>query len=189
MSFYSLVLFAHITAVLAMFAFLSLEVLALFRLQRASTLSEVQLWIEPVPSLSRIALASLLVILLTGVYLTIQMSGFGLGWLKVTIAAFLLMGPLGALTARRIRNMQRLSANGKMSPSELRDLLRHPFLKISLAIRIAVFLGIVLLMTAKPELSGSLCIAGGAIVFALAAALLTPNRRSTLPAVDTSARN
>jgi hypothetical protein len=159
MTLYSFVLFAHITAVLAMFACLSLEVLSLFRLRRASTLSEVQLWIEQFPSLSRIALGSLLVILLTGVFLTIQMSGFGLAWLKVTIAAFLLMAPLGAVSGRRIRYVQRLSANGKMNQSEILDLLRHPFLKISLAIRIAVFLGIVLLMTAKPGLPESLAIA------------------------------
>src|SRR5262250_1736250 len=113
MTLYSFVLFAHITAVLAMFACLSLEVVSLFRLRRASTLSEVPLWIEPAPSLSRIALGSLLVILLTGVFLTIQMSGFGLAWLKVTIAAFLLMAPLGAVSGRRIRYVQqRLSANG-----------------------------------------------------------------------------
>src|SRR5882762_31814 len=94
MTLYSLVLFGHVTAVLALFACLSLETLSLFHLRRASTLPEVQLWIEPVPGLSAVALGSLLVILLSGVYLTIQMSGFGLAWLKVTIAAFLLMAPL-----------------------------------------------------------------------------------------------
>ena len=56
MTLYSFVLFAHITAVLAMFACLSLEVLSLFRLRRASTLSEVQLWIEPVPSFPELPL-------------------------------------------------------------------------------------------------------------------------------------
>ncbi len=176
MTLYSFVLFAHITAVLAMFACLSLEVLSLFRLQRASTLSEVQLWIEPVPSLARIALGSLVVILLTGVFLTIQMSGFGLAWLKVTITAFLLTAPLG----------ERLSANSKMNQSEILDLLRHPVLKISLAIRIAVFLGIVLLMTAKPGLLESLAIAGGSVVLGLASAFLIPSGRSTLPAPRTT---
>jgi hypothetical protein len=179
MTLYSFVLFAHITAALAMFACLSLEVLSLFRLRGASTLSEVQLWIEPVPSLSRIALASLLVILLTGVYLTIQMSGFGLAWLKVTIAAFLLMAPLGAVTGRRIRHIRRLSANSKMNQREILNLLRHPLLKISLAIRIAVFLGIVLLMTAKPGLPESLAIAGGSVVLGLASAFLITSGRST----------
>jgi hypothetical protein len=186
MTLYSFVLFAHITAVLAMFACLSVEVLSLFRLRRASALSEVQLWIEPVPSLSRIALGSLLVILLTGAFLTIQMSGFGLTWLKVTIAAFLLMAPLGAVSGRRTRYVQRLSANGKMNQSEILDLLRHPVLKVSLAIRIAMFLGIVLLMTAKPGLLESLAIAGGSVVLGLASAFLIPSGRSTLPAPRTT---
>jgi hypothetical protein len=186
MTLYSFVLFAHITAVLAMFACLSLEVLSFFRLRRASTLSEVQLWIEPVPSFSRIALGSLLVILLTGVFLTMQMSGFGLAWLKVTIAAFLLMAPLGAVSGRRTRYAQRLSTNGKMTQSEILDLLRHPVLKISLAIRIAMFLGIVLLMTAKPGLLESLAIAGGSVVLGLASAFLIPSGRSTVPAPRTT---
>jgi hypothetical protein len=181
MTLYSFVLFAHITGVLAMFACLSLEVLSLSRLRRASTLSEVQLWIEPVPRLSRIALGSLLVILLTGVFLTIQMSGFGLAWLKVTVAAFLLMVPLGAASGRRIRNVQRLSANGKMTQSEILDLLRHPFLKVSLAMRIAVFL-----MTAKPGLPESLAIACGSVVLGLASAFLIPSGRSTLSAPRTT---
>jgi len=186
MTLYSLVLFAHITAVLAMFACFSLEVLSLFRLRRASSLSEVQLWIEPVPRLSRVALGSLLVILLTGVFLTIQMSGFGLAWLKVTIAAFLLMAPLGAVSGRRIRYVQRLSANAKITQSEILDLLRHPFLKISLTIRIAVFLGIVLLMTAKPGLPESLAIAAGSVVLGLASAFVIPSGRSTLSASRTT---
>jgi hypothetical protein len=185
MTLYSFALFTHITAVLAMFACLSLEVLSLFRLRRASTLSEVQLWIEPVPSLSRIALGSLLVILLTGVVLTIQMSGFGLAWLTVTIAAFLLMAPLAAVSSRRIRYVQRLSANGKINQSEILHLLQQPFLKISLAIRIAVFLAIVLLMTAKPGLAESLAIVGGSVVLGLASALLIPSGRSTLSAPRT----
>jgi hypothetical protein len=186
MTLYSFVLFAHITGVLAMFACLSLEVLSLSRLRRASTLSEIQLWIEPVPRLSRIALGSLLIILLTGVFLAIQMSGFGLGWLRVTVAAFLLMAPLGAASGRRIRNVQRLSANSKMMQSEILDLLRHPFLKVSLAMRIAVFLGIVLLMTAKPGLPESLAIAGGSVVLGLASAFLIPSGRSTLSAPRTT---
>jgi hypothetical protein len=127
----------------------------------------------------------LLVILLTGVFLSIQMSGFASAWLKVTIATFLLLAPLGAASGRRIRYVQRLSGNGKMNQSEILDLLRHPLLKISLAIRIAVFLGIVLLVTAKPELPESLAIAGGSVVLGLASAVLIPSRRSTPSAQDT----
>jgi hypothetical protein len=51
MTLYSLVLFVHVAAVLPLFAVLSFEVLSLFHLRRASTLTEAQLWIEPVPGL------------------------------------------------------------------------------------------------------------------------------------------
>jgi hypothetical protein len=104
MTLYSFVLFAHVTSVLPLGACLSLEVLSLFHLRRASTLNEIQLWIEPVPGLSGIALGSILVILFPGIYLTIQMSAFNF-------------------------------------KPKLLDLLRQRFLRISLGIRIAVFLG------------------------------------------------
>ncbi|SRR6266481_3784425 len=184
MALYSLVLFLHVTAVLALFACLSLEVLSLFHLRRASTWTEARSWIEPVPRLSAVALGSLLVIVLSGVYLTIQMSGFGLAWLWVTIAALLLMAPLGAVTGRRMRYIRHLSAGGETNQSKLVD----PFLKISLGIRIAVFLGVVLLMTAKPELPGSFGILGGSVALGLAAALLAPNRKPALWPADTGAR-
>src|SRR5260370_27136005 len=95
MTLYSFVLFAHVTAVLALFACLSLETLSLFHLRRASTLTAGQLWIEAVPGLSAVALRSLLVILLSGIYLTIQMSGFGLAWPNASGGALLPVAPLG----------------------------------------------------------------------------------------------
>jgi hypothetical protein len=175
MTFYSLVLFAHVTSVLALFACLTIEAVWLFRLRRASNLTEVQFWSEPFPWFSVGTLASILVILFSGIYLTMQMKGFGLAWIDVTMGAFFLMAPLGAVTGRRLRVIRHLGASGQANHPELLDFLRHRVLKISLSIRIAVFLGIVLLMTAKPDLLESLSIVSGSIVFGLAAAFLIPS--------------
>ncbi len=172
MTLYSSLLFAHVTSVLVLFACLSLETLSLFHLRRASTLNEIQLWIEPVPGFSAIALLSILVILFSGVYLAFQMSGFGVAWIDVGMGAFLLMGPLGAVTGKRLRVIRHLSASGQKNQPELLDVLRQRFLRISLGIRIAVFLGIVLLMTAKPNLLESLGIVGVSVVVGLSAAFL-----------------
>ena len=188
MTLYSLVLFAHITSVLALFACLSLEALSLFRLRRASTLSDIQPWIESLPGLSGVALGSMLVILFSGIYMAIQLSGFGLAWIDVTMGALLLMAPLGAVAGRRMRDIRRLSASNQKDQPKLLDLLQHPFLKISLDIRIAVFLGIVLLMTAKPNLIESLSIIGVSVAVGLAAALFRPNRKPALSTADTGAR-
>ena len=62
MTFYSVVLFVHVTAVLGLCAALSFEVLSLFHLRRASTLTEVRRWTELVPGLFLVAAGSLLVI-------------------------------------------------------------------------------------------------------------------------------
>src|SRR5712692_5078856 len=182
MTLYSFVLFAHVTAVLVLFACLSLETLSLFHLRRASTLTGVQLWIEPVPGLSAVALGSLLVILLSGIYLTIQMSGFGLAWPKVSVGAFLLMAPLGAMTGRRMRAIRHASADAKAINSELLGRLQDRFLKVSLGIRIVVFLGILLLMAAQPELWESISVVAAAVVLGLLSSLLSWRRGGSLSA-------
>lgn len=188
MTLYSLVLFVHITAALGMFAALSFEVLSLFHLRRVSTLAEARRWIESVPGLPMIAVGSLLVILFSGVYLTVKMSAFGMAWPKVTIGAFLLMAPLGALSARRSRTVRRASAEARAFNSELFQRLQDPIpiLKISLGIRIAVFLGIVLLMVAKPELWESISIMGIAILLGFLSSLLAwrGNRAFSTPSAD-----
>lgn len=189
MTLYSLVLFVHVTAVLSMFAALSFEVFSLFHLRRISTLSGARRWSEPIPGLPLVAAGSLLVILFSGVYLTLKMSAFGLAWPKVTIAAFLLMAPLGALTARRIRAIRRASADAQAFNSELLQRLQDQILKISLGIRIGVFLGIVLLMVAKPELWESVSIVGASAVLGFLSSRLAWRGSGALSAPSADLKN
>ncbi len=188
MTLYSLVLFVHITAVLGMFAALSFEVLSLFHLRRASTWADARRWIEPVPGLPTVAAGSLLVILLSGVYLTIKMSAFGMAWPRVTIGAFLLMAPLGGLSARRMRTIRRASVAAHAFDSEFRR-SQDPILKISLGIRIAVFLGIVLLMVAKPELWESVSIVGASVVLGFLSSRLAWRGSGALSAPTADLKN
>lgn len=182
MTFYSFVLFVHITAVLGLSAALSFEVLSLFHLRRASTLTEGRRWIAPVPGLPLIAAGSLLVIFFSGIYLAMRMSAFELAWPKVTLGALLLIASLGAVTGRRMRAIRRACADTKAINSELLRRLQDPFLKISLGIRIAVVLGIVLLMAAKPELWESISVVGTSVVLGLLSSLLAWRRSGSLSA-------
>jgi len=177
MTLYSLVLFVHVVAVLALSATLSFEALSLFRLRLASSLSEAQRWMEPVPGLRWIAISSLVFILGSGIYLATQMSAFGMAWPKVTIAALFLIGPFGAASGRRMRAIRSANGTGPAITAELLSRLRDPFLKISLGIRIGVFLGIVLLMAAKPQLWISIGIVGASVVIGLLASVLPGARR------------
>jgi hypothetical protein len=182
MTFYSLVLFVHITAMLVLFAALSLEALSLFHLRRASSPAEVRFWINPVPGLPLAATGSLIVVTLSGVYLTLLVSGFGADWPKVTIAALLFVAPVAAIGGRRMLAIRRTCATAKSISPELRDRVQDPVLKISLGIRIAVILGIVLLMSARPGLWGSVGIVAASFVLGLLSSVLVSRRRSAAAA-------
>jgi uncharacterized membrane protein len=97
MTRYSLLLFVHIVAVLAISAALSLEWLCLGELRRSR--DEARSWIDLVPALSVIVLASLLVLLFSGVCLTVQLSGWNFAWIKVAVGAMALVAPLAPLRA------------------------------------------------------------------------------------------
>ncbi|MBZ5658647.1 MAG: hypothetical protein LAO56_25685 [Acidobacteriia bacterium] len=188
MTLYSLVLFVHVTAVVALFAALSFEVLSLFHLRRAAALSEARLWMEPLPGLPLVAMSSMLIVFFSGVYLAMRMSAFDLAWPKVTVAAILLMAPLGALTGRRMRAIRRMCAAAKAINPDLEGRLRDPFLKVSLGVRIAVFLGILLLMAAKPEFWESTSIVGTSVVLGLLLSLLPWRRTGSLSATSADLR-
>ena len=156
MTFYSAVLFVHVVSALGVFAALSLEAVGLVHLRRATTANEARLWIEFAPGLPALAIGSLVFLLLSGIFMATQMSGWVLAWPRVAMGALILIGPLGAITGRRMRAIRAACAANKPNESDLLGKLRDPFLKFSMNIRIALVLGIVLLMTAKPELRESL---------------------------------
>jgi len=179
MTLYALSLFIHVSAVLVLFAALGVEVLFLYRLRRASTLTEALVWIDPVPRLPLIIASSSLMILLSGAYLAMRMSAFGLAWPKVAVAALLLMAPLGAVTGRRMRAIRQACTNATTISRELLSRLQDPFLKISLWIRVSIFLSVVLLMGAKPNLWNSIAMVG---IFLLLGALVSfPGLRRVSP--------
>jgi hypothetical protein len=176
MTLYPLILFVHVTAVLGLCAALSFEVLSLFHLRRASSLTDVRRWMEPIPGLPLIAMASLLVIFSSGIYLAMRMAAFGLQWPMVAVGSLLLIAALGALTGRRTRAIRQACTGATAINSELINRLHDPFLKTSLGIRIAVFLAIVLLMAAKPELWESVGIVATSVVLGFLSSIL-PSRR------------
>ena len=180
MTFYSIILFLHVAAVLVLFATLSFEFLSLSHLRHASDLRDVRRWIDSAPGIPLMAMSSILVILISGLYLALRMAAFGLAWPEVTIVALLLIAPFGALTGKRMRVIRRCSAEATTIRPELLRHLQDPFLKISLGIRTVVFLGIVLLMSAKPDWGQSIGIVVCSLVIGLLLGLLS-RRTGPLP--------
>ena len=183
MTVYSLVLFLHVGAALALASILSIDALILFQLRRATSPTRANLWLELWPPVPWIAGGSGL-LLLSGGYLADRMSTWTLAWPKVALAVLILIGILGAVTSRRIRALRRASPPDE---SEFFRRREDPILKISLSVRIALVFAAVLLMNAKPQLRESLSIVGAAVVLGLAAASLIPNRGSAFSTANSDA--
>jgi hypothetical protein len=160
---YSAVLFVHVASALGVFAALSLEAVSLINLRRVTSASEARLWLEFAPGLTVLTAVSFLLLLLSGIFITTESSEWMLAWVRVAMGTLLLLGPLGAVTGRKMRAIRKACAANNRNGSDLIAKLRDPFLKFSMNIRVAVVLGIVLLMTAKPELRQSLGIVVSAV--------------------------
>jgi hypothetical protein len=109
---YSFVLFAHVISALGISAALGLEAVTLMHLRSATTASEASGWSELAPGLPILAIGSLVLLLLSGIFMTTQISGWSLPWPRAAVAALILIAPLAAATARRMRAI-RLDARQK----------------------------------------------------------------------------
>lgn len=185
MTFYAAVLFTHIVSMLGLCATLSFEALMLYQLQRSRNMAEVHVWSDPVPGLDRLVMISVVSVLASGIYLTTAMKGWGFAWIDVALVSFFAMAPLGSIFSARMRSIQRATSNGNaINQSERGRFAPGAALRISLNVRIAALLGIVLLMTAKPGLGGSLIIMGLSAAMGLLASASRGREQEPAPAAE-----
>ena len=172
MNDYSIALFLHVVGALGFFVALGLEWTSLRRLRRATTVEQIREWLRLPDEMGRVGMASMVMLLAAGFYMMATVWG-GVAWIIVTLGALVPMIILGmVITGRRMAAIGRMvnTERGPLSPT-LHRLLGHPLLWISIQTRVAIALGIVFLMTVKPDLSGSLLAIGVATVLGLASAL------------------
>ncbi len=190
MTLYSLVLFLHVAAALALASAVSIDALILFQLHRATTSTAAHPWLNLWSAVPGIAGSSGLLLLLSGGYLTDRMSAWSLAWPRVALAALILIGILGAITSKRMSALRRICAAEKTNESECLRRLRDPVLKTSLSLRIVLLFAAVLLMNTKPGWGESLGIVGGSVILGLISSFLIPSRGLALstPRADLASR-
>ena len=189
MMIYSITLFVHVVSALVLAAAFRLEILTLIHLRKAATPTEARFVLDLAPGFPVVAMGSLVLLFLSGGYMTAQASAWSLAWPRVAVGALLLMGPLGAVSGRKMRAIRSLSASGHSAASDLMQRLQDPFLLFSVTVRSALVLGIVLLMTAKPDLTESLEAIGGFAIVGLVAAFVLSRRGMIPPVVNAGSRN
>lgn len=174
MNYYLIAKFVHIVGALGMFVVLGVEWLSLWNLRHAASGRQAREWLRVTRNIQRLGGVSMLALLVSGFYM-MAVARIGASWLIVSFASLILTGLFaGIATGRPMRNIQAsLEANpGEISPS-LSGLLRQPLLWIVMQIRVGALLGVVFLMTAKPDLLGSLLTMGIAVTLGFALALLS----------------
>jgi hypothetical protein len=179
MTIYSIVLFLHIAGALGLFMALGLEWTSLYRLRRATSVEQVREWLNISSGVGRVGMASMLLLLGSGVYMT-AMVWHGAAWIGVTIGALVLLAIVTvALTRRRMAAIQQaVAAADGGALAGLYPLLQQPALWVAIKVRVAVILGIVFLMTVKPDLGGSLLTIGVAAGLGLISALASAGSAS-----------
>lgn len=102
MNDYSIALFLHITGVMGISVALGLEWTGLWQIQRAISADQARGWMGMLKGVRRVGFASMLISVLTGVYMMLTVWG-GVAWVTVSIGALVLVIALAqALTAPRM---------------------------------------------------------------------------------------
>ena len=165
MSIYSIALFLHIVGALALFAALALEWVGLRQIRSATPSEQVRIWLGVLTAAGKAGFPSMLVTVVTGVYMMVTVWG-RTPWLAVTVGALVLMIVLARVAAPRLKGLEQFMVAAN-----------DPLLWVSIQTRAAIALGIVFLKVAKPDLVGSLLTVGVAVALGVVSALSISRRR------------
>lgn len=180
MTVYSIALFLHVLGALGLFVAFGIEGIGLAALGRASTVEQAREWLGVLGKTRVLGPVSLGAIVVFGIYMMATAWG-GVAWALIALAAMILIAIIGAtLTGMRMVPLGRAiaSESGALTPALLQR-LQDPMLRTSLRLRVAIALGIVFLMTGKPDLTGALLSMGIAIVLGLIPSLPMGSRAQT----------
>jgi hypothetical protein len=180
LNLYTAVLFVHAVAVLVLTAALTLEAWILLQLRRTMLSSDVQPWIETMQPVAIAAITSLVIIYVTGAWLTESLHSWAFAWPRLAVLEIVVFALLGAMTGRRMRAIRRNAASEQMNSSQWNAQTGSPFLKVSLSTRIWIVMGTVLLTAAKPDLRESLLIVACSLIFGLLFSFVSFGHRSAV---------
>jgi hypothetical protein len=180
---FNAVLYVHVIATLGLVAAMGAEGHAISQLWRVTERRESPAWEAPMTLMSVVASICLLVLFLSGGYLTGRAGLWSMAWPKIAVGIIVAFGALAGLSSRRLRKIRRAPVNGKLPDAEITRELQAPFLAISLGIRTGLVLAAVWLMTAKPGFVGSLGVVLALVSISWGVAALISPRAKALSAL------
>ena len=173
MTLRSLFLFIHVVSAMGVFGTLAIEGAWLLRLRRAAGATDIREALNGVRLLRVLAPLSLAPTVVSGMYLVRTVWGWQAAWINVAFASLALAALAGVTTtALRVAHLRKADEDPvRESRGNRGDYGRDPILWASFVMRMAIFTGIVFLMTVKPQLEESLIGIGAATVGGILASL------------------
>ncbi len=175
MSMYSIFLFLHVSGAIGYFISSGVWLLGLPMLRRAQRVEQVRTIASLIAQSGPVSGISLLLLLVTGLYMVASAWGFTTGWIDVALISLALIALCGAaLIEPRRRAINRLAQETPDGPipATLERLIHNPVLRTAVQTLAILLLGIVFLMTTKPSLIGSLIVMAVALALGLVSSLL-----------------
>lgn len=172
MNGYIIVLVIHIVGALGFFIALGVEWNSLYQARQARTVEQLRTWLEVARGSYRVGMPAMITLLGSGIYM-MRMAWGHVDWLVVSFGALVLIVVLVVAFIRpRLGRIERDAAavQGPL-PQSIALLVQQAQLWITLQIRFALALGIVFMMTVKPDRNGALLVLGAAVVLGLVATL------------------
>jgi uncharacterized membrane protein len=172
MILYSFVLFIHVVSAIGLFVGLALEGFVFLRIRLAEDAVQMKFFIRVFERLRWILIPSFAGILLGGLYLA-SYYGRGTYWIPAALIATLAIMLVGGLiTGRTLKQLKKATDTSAERFEALSARAKGKLLAVSYGVRVGLALGIVFLMTAKPDLWPSMAalIAGSVAGFVAAGA-------------------
>jgi len=195
MSIYNIVLFVHVSGAIGYFLGMGILLFILLGLRRAQRVEHVRALIHLNALSAPVSAASAVLLLVTGLYLALTAWSLLTSWILVALISLLLVVPTSAalIAPRRsalVKQLAREAPGGGLSRA-LERFIDDPVLATVCTTVAALLLGLVFLMTTKPDLVGSLIVMVVALLLGLAAgALVSRMRRAPEPGmVDQKAQD
>lgn len=183
MSLYNIVLFVHVIGAIGYFLSIGVWLFILVGLRRAQHVEQVRALLHLNDLSGPVGAGSVMVLLISGLYLAFTAWRQQNGWILVALISLILIVSITAvLTAPRrsaiVKQLAHEAPDGALSET-LKQHIHDPVLSATFCTVAVLLLGIVFLMTTKPELVSSLIVMAVALVLGLLASLLVSRRRYT----------
>ena len=156
MSLYTLLLFVHVSGAICLFIGMGIWLFGSIAIARAARVEQVRAIADLMLMARLLVPAGAFVVIAAGLAMTLMVWGVQTGWIAVALGSLGIIGPIGTWVidpkVRRIAALAHSLPDGSL-PMPLAERTRDHVLRTALHTMIAMLLGIIFLMTAKPQLT------------------------------------